>query len=108
MKKVYSLFFLFIPLFGWAGPGDTLHVQSHQDVHMSWYGNYDRWGQFPAAGQGPFYKVLMDYTLGCPSSGCSEWDYTTQIFLRRPTGTMDSNQVQNPYVKVGNTSPDSV
>ena len=108
MKKLYSLFLLFIPIFAWAGPGDTLHVQSHQDVHMSWYGNYDRWGQFPSAGQGPFYKVLMDYTLGCPSSGCSEWDYTTQIFLRRRTGTLDSNQVQNPYVKVGNTSPDSV
>jgi hypothetical protein len=108
MKKLYSLFFLFTPFFAWAGPGDTLHVQSHQDVHMSWYGNYDRWGQFPAAGQGPFYKVLMDYTLGCPSSGCSEWDYTTQIFLRRRTGSLDSNQVQNPYVKVGNTSPDSV
>ena len=108
MKKLYSLFLLLIPIFAWAGPGDTLHVQSHQDVHMSWYGNYDRWGQFPSAGQGPFYKVLMDYTLGCPSSGCSEWDYTTQIFLRRRTGTLDSNQVQNPYVKVGNTSPDSV
>jgi len=108
MKKLYALFVLFIPLFGWSSPGDTIHVQSHQDVHMSWYGNYDRWGQFPAAGQGPFYKVLMDYTLGCPSSGCSEWDYTTQIFLRRRTGTLDSTQVQNPYVKVGNTSPDSV
>jgi hypothetical protein len=108
MKKLYSLFLLLIPIFAWAGPGDTLHVQSHQDVHMSWHGNYDRWGQFPSAGQGPFYKVLMDYTLGCPSSGCSEWDYTTQIFLRRRTGTLDSNQVQNPYVKVGNTSPDSV
>ncbi len=108
MKKLYSLFLLLIPIFAWAGPGDTLHVQSHQDVHMSWYGNYDRWGQFPSAGQGPFYKVLIDYTLGCPSSGCSEWDYTTQIFLRRRTGTLDSNQVQNPYVKVGNTSPDSV
>jgi hypothetical protein len=108
MKKLYSLFLLLTPIFAWAGPGDTLHVQSHQDVHMSWYGNYDRWGQFPSAGQGPFYKVLMDYTLGCPSSGCSEWDYTTQIFLRRRTGTLDSNQVQNPYVKVGNTSPDSV
>jgi len=73
-----------------AAPGDTTIVEVHDAVDMTWYGNYDQFGAFPD-GSVTYEKVLMEYTLGCASSGCSDWDYTTQIYLREPTGMMDSS-----------------
>jgi len=72
-----------------AAPGDTTTVMAHQAVDMTWYGNYDETVAFPN-GNTTYRKVVMSYTMGCASGGCSDWDYTTQIFLRRPTGEMDS------------------
>lgn len=86
-----------------AAPGDTTIVEVHDGVDMTWYGNYDQKGAFPN-GSVTYEKVLMEYTLGCASSGCSDWDYTTQIFLREPTGMMDSSIAsidtisQNPLI----------
>ena len=109
MGRFLAIFLCFLSTFKvHAGPGDTLfHVQSHDKVHMNWYGNFDRWAEFPAAGSGPYYRVVMDYTLGCPSTGCSEWDYTTQVFLRHRTGLLDSNAIQHPFFTVNGNSPDS-
>lgn len=82
-----------------AGPGDTIKVKSHDKVHMNWNGNFDRTAKFPDASK-KFNKILMHYTLGCPTKGCSEWDYTTQIFLRKPTGRMDSTLRNTPNFRV--------
>ncbi|MFN4123892.1 MAG: T9SS type A sorting domain-containing protein [Flavobacteriales bacterium] len=56
---------------------DTIKVKTHDRVHWPWYGSYARVGQFPESGQ--YRKILMHYTLGCPATGCSQWDYTTMI-----------------------------
>lgn len=61
-----------------AAIGDTTSVRSHDEVHWSWNGNKDNWAEFPD-GNTEYEKILMYYTLGCPSTGCSEWDYTTKI-----------------------------
>lgn len=82
-----------------ASPGDTIKVRSHNEVHMNWFGNFDRKAKFPDATK-KFNKILLHYTLGCPSKGCSEWDYTAQVQLRKPTGKYDSTKKTTPNFKV--------
>ena len=65
-----------------AAEGDTTSIQSQQATHWSWYGNYYDTVQFPQTGT--YRKIIMYYTLGCPSIGCSEWDYTTKIEVSDP------------------------
>ncbi|MDP4935449.1 MAG: peptide-N-glycosidase F-related protein [Salibacteraceae bacterium] len=65
-----------------AAEGDTTSIQSHQATHWSWFGNYYDTVQFPQTGT--YRKIIMYYTLGCPSIGCSEWDYTTKIEVSDP------------------------
>ncbi len=79
--------------FTYAGPGDTTTVRAHDNAHMSWWGSYDAWGVFPSAGT-TYRRINLDLTLGCPSNGCSDWDYTVQLEALRPTGTYDSTLVQ--------------
>ncbi len=86
---LYLLLFTFISFQTFANPGDTTTVLAHQAVDMTWYGNYDRTVVFPD-GNTNYRRVIMTYTMGCASGGCSDWDYTTQIFLRHETGQMDS------------------
>jgi hypothetical protein len=92
MKRFFLSFVLFFTavcqLF--AVEGDTTFVQVHSGVDMTWYGNYDRTGIFPNDPQKTYRKIWMRYTMGCATGGCSDWDYTTQIFLMHPTGTYDS------------------
>ena len=61
---------------------DTTFVTVHDNVDMTWHGSYNSWGEFPS-GQDSYRKILMHYTLGCASSGCSGWDYTTNVNLRK-------------------------
>lgn len=91
--RIYTSLVLFNILsfysFIYAASGDTTTVIVHDAVDMVWFGNYDQQGVFPD-GNTTYRKVIMTYTLGCASGGCSDWDYTTQIWFRRPTGTLDS------------------
>lgn len=75
-----------------AASGDTTTVYVHNSVDMTWYGNYDEQAIFPT-GNTNYRKVLMTYTLGCASGGCSDWDYTTQILFRRPTGQQTIDRI---------------
>jgi len=91
MKHFFLFFALFtLSLLSFAAPGDTTRVRAHDATHMNWYGNFDRRANFPD-GNKTYQKILLRYTLGCPSSGCSEWDYTTRVFVLRPTGQLDTN-----------------
>lgn len=73
----------------YAAPGDTTRLRVHDAVDMVWYENYDRPVTFPDEGV-TYSKILMHYTMGCASTGCSDWDYTTKIELRKPLGYNDS------------------
>lgn len=73
-----------------AAEGDTTVVDAHKNVDMTWHGSYDEWAVFPDD-TASYHKILMYYTMGCSSSGCSDWDYTTKIELLNPTGRIDSN-----------------
>ncbi|MAX81561.1 MAG: hypothetical protein CL843_15480 [Crocinitomicaceae bacterium] len=82
MRKVLlGCLMLIASLSAFAAEGDTTHLRVHDAVHMNWYGNFDSIAQFPTTNTS-YRKILMKYTIGCPSSGCSEWDYTTQIKMR--------------------------
>lgn len=87
---IVFLAFLGMGLGALAAPGDTTRVRAHDATHMNWYGNFDQRAGFPAAGQ-TYQKILLRYTMGCPSTGCSEWDYTTRVFVLRPTGQVDTS-----------------
>lgn len=73
-----------------ASPGDTTWVHAHDKVDMVWYGAYDTLVAFPD-GNTTYHKILMYYTMGCATGGCSDWDYTTKIEARINTGMIDSN-----------------
>lgn len=88
-KLIFTLLGLLTFKYAESAPGDTTSIMVHDHVDITWYGNYDRQAIFPD-GSMNYRKILMTYTLGCASGGCSDWDYTTQIHFRRHTGQMDS------------------
>jgi len=92
MKKIIYLLFLILFLLTnkiQASPGDTTWVQVHDHVDMTWYGNYDQLGIFPT-GTTSYNKILMYWTLGCASTGCSDWDYDVHIKAGKDLGYNDS------------------
>ena len=105
--RIFSLL-IFIIIFHSlrANTGDTTVVRTHNASHWSWYGQFDNWAVFPDTSH-HYRKITLKYKLGCPNSGCSQWDYTTQIFILRHTGMYDSTSAQLPFFTVNNTSPDS-
>jgi hypothetical protein len=68
-----------------ASTGDTTYVLAHDTTHLGNHGEYNSWGVFPAHGK-TFRKVLMDFKLGCPWNGCSDWDYTVTVEALHHTG----------------------
>jgi hypothetical protein len=102
MKKTVLL--VVIAAFGFhqlqAAEGDTTWVNSHQNTHWDWAGNWYDTTAFPESGI--YRRILMHYTLGCPSIGCSEWDYTTKIEVANPlndstTQWLELVRIMTPY-----------
>ncbi len=89
MRYFYSALLFFVTLSLGAAPGDTTWVTAHNKTDMTWYGTYKDTAAFPN-GSKSYHKILMYYTMGCASSGCSAWDYTTRVLLMKATGAMDS------------------
>lgn len=89
MKTYFTSILLFFAYTAIAAPGDTTSIRVHDNVSMVWYENYDQQTTFPNSGES-WGRILLHYTMGCPSSGCSDWDYTTKIEILVPTGAMDS------------------
>jgi hypothetical protein len=73
-----------------ASPGDTTIIRFHNKVNMDYNGAYDFKGKFPDSSK-TYRQVLMKYTMGCSSNGCSGWDYTTKILYLKPTAVFDSS-----------------
>lgn len=113
MKKYYSRVFRSLIIlmlsakFGFSAIGDTTFVQALNAVAMTNYGNYSQWTNFPAPGTS-YGKIIMQYKLGCPPTGCSPWDYTTQITARVKTGTFDSTLTQYPISTADGSAYDTL
>ena len=106
MKKIYLLF-LSLGIASTIFAGDTTTVRIHDHTDMTWYGNYDEWGELPDATK-DYRKVYLHYTMGCATGGCSDWDYTSQIIVRHRTGAIDSNLQNSPMFTVNGIVLDSV
>ena len=103
-----TLLSLFIILFSISAlAGDTTTIRIHDHTDMTWYGNYDEWGVLPDATL-DYRKVYLHYTMGCATGGCSDWDYTSQIFVRHRTGEIDSTLQNSPMFTVNGNIVDSV
>ena len=102
-----TLCLLLLPAIIVADPGDTVTIQAQTETDMTTYGAYDSWAEFPSAGTS-FREVSMTYTIGCASSGCSEWDYTTKVMAMKPTGAIDSTERTHPLFRVNGSAPDSI
>ena len=106
MKKKYLIILLFAFAHN-AFSSDTTIVRIHDHTDMTWYGNYDEWGVLPDASL-DYRKIYLHYTMGCATGGCSDWDYTTQIFVRHRTGEIDSTLQSSPLFTVNGNLLDSV
>ncbi len=104
-KQLLTLFTLIFSLSLFAGDTTTVRIHDHTD--MTWYGNYDEWGVLPDATK-DYRKVYLHYTMGCATGGCSDWDYTSQIFVRHRTGAIDSSLQTAPLFTVNGTATDSI
>ena len=61
-----------------AAPGDTTWVSAHDARDLVWNEAYDEDAVFPD-GSTSYGRVLLYFTLGCASGGCSDWDYTVLV-----------------------------
>lgn len=93
--SLFTVFFIAIQLF--SAEGDSTIIRVHDKVHWDWYGGKIQKAKFPD-GSTSYAKIVLRYTLGCPGSGCSDWDYTTNIILREKIN--DSTHVNYELGKV--------
>lgn len=107
-KKTALFFILCIGLISSlkASVNDTITVRSHNATHLNWYGNFDNYAVFPSD-TNHYRRLWLNYMLGCPSGGCSQWDYTVQMFIRHRTGAIDSNLVATPTFTVNSANVDT-
>ena len=106
MKKLNLLLLCFAVSYS-VFAGDTTTIRIHDQTDMTWYGNYDEWGVLPDASN-KYRKIYLHYTMGCATGGCSDWDYTTQIFVRHRTGEIDSTLQTSPMFTVNGNNLDSI
>ncbi len=90
-----------------AFAGDTTTVRIHDHTDMTWYGNYDEWGELPGDSL-TYRKIYLHYTMGCATGGCSDWDYTSKIIVRHRTGEVDSTLHTSPNFTVNGSTLDTV
>jgi len=92
--KTYIPFISFLFLLATlSAQSDTVMVDVFDNQTMSWYEGYRSMADFPD-GSDEYRRVNMHFTLGCPQSGCSDWDYTVLIKAFRLTGELDSTIAQ--------------
>lgn len=106
MKNFCTLLLMVAMSYPVFSQGDTINITAHNQTHLNWYGTWDEWVTFPDANQ-EYHKVLMDVTLGCPSGGCSDWDYTIKVELLHPTGQLDSTVTWAPDFTVNHEIVDT-
>src|SRR6185312_2439415 len=109
MKKInllLTLLSLFAFLSSFGQKADTIHVIAQNKTHLAYYGSYSTMAAFPPD-TNSYRKVLLNFTLGCPTGGCSQWDYTVDIYLNHNTHIKDSNLVKTPSFTVNGNTKDT-
>ena len=106
MKYIYLLILFFSVTYK-SFSTDTTKVRIHDHTNMTWNGNYDEWGLLPDETT-EYRKILMHYTMGCATGGCSDWDYTTKVLVRHRTGERDSTLQEAPSFTVNGSNLDTL
>jgi hypothetical protein len=107
--KIYTILFVFF-FAATLLAQDTVTVQTF---------TYDMISQRRGVFQFPedtkqFRKILMLHSLKCDPRtphdrfACGEWDYLTKTMVYKPTGRMDSTELEHPFFKLGWVAPDSI
>jgi hypothetical protein len=91
MRIFTTILLSIVKLLSVAGTGDTTWVNTNES-HLDWYGRKDQTVTFPDNSTS-YQRIMMYATIGCPTGGCSGWDYTNKIEIRHNTGEIDSNEV---------------
>lgn len=90
-----------------AATGDTTKVPVMENYLWTWNGHQDRMVKCPD-GNKTYEKIVLRYTLTCPTGGCGEWDYTTGIVLLKHLGILDSVLEDAPSFRVDLGVVDSI
>lgn len=98
LKKLFILLICLTTTSLVVQAGDTLHVRSHNETHLNWYGNFYQKAKFPDANIS-IKNIKLKLTIGCPTNGCSDWDYTVKVFARRPIGIDTANNTVYEYIE---------
>lgn len=72
-----------------AEVGDTITIVAHDQTDMVWNQRYDEEVVFNL-NTVDIAEAKMNFTLGCASSHCSDWDYTVHVYAGLKDGTLDS------------------
>src|ERR1700741_3561077 len=89
--KILLTTFLLASIALFAGPGDTTHVITHNQVLMTTNpgtgsNGVKAWGIFPSPTT-PVRKAYVMMNYKCPGGmSCGAWDYIDQIIIRRAGG----------------------
>ena len=80
MRIFTTILLSIVKLLSVAGTGDTTWVNTNES-HLDWYGRKDQTVTFPDNSTS-YQRIMMYATIGCPTGGCSGWDYTNKIEIR--------------------------
>jgi hypothetical protein len=88
------------PTLAIASPGDTTWVHTFDQDFYNWATPHDATFTFPPPGT-PWQKILLTYTIGCPTSpgDCDPWDRIGYLQALHDTGETDSTgtPILEPY-----------
>ncbi|MBL4624129.1 MAG: hypothetical protein JKY42_03175, partial [Flavobacteriales bacterium] len=107
MKRIFTTILLgFTSLLLIGAEGDTIWVNLNES-HLDWYGRKDQQVVFPNNGTS-YQRIMMYATIGCPTGGCSAWDYTTKMEVRHNTGEIDSTEIFLNSFQVDGSNYDTI
>jgi hypothetical protein len=99
MLKKFFIIFIFLQLNSLiSNSQEIVHVRSHNERHLNWYGDFYEKAKFPSADTS-VKRITMKLTIGCPTNGCSDWDYTVKVFARRKIGLDTANKPIYEYIE---------
>lgn len=85
MKRLALLFLTLNLTSAFAATGDTTRITVIEKYLWTAHGHKDTTVLFPDASK-TYEKIILRYTLTCPTGGCGEWDYTTGVIVRHHVG----------------------
>lgn len=114
IHKIVPLFLItltvliFFPTNLKADPGDTTWVMTYNEEYHNWATVHRDTFQLPSTNIS-YNKILMYYTIGCPTAGCDPWDRLgwVKVYNDPDSTSYEIARVITPYNIVGGNYPGS-